>query len=153
MAGGAHVSGVHLAVHLVQPTRGHRSGQPAPYSALLQTGFTMPFSLRRKRWALTPPFHPYPTKGRAVCFLWHCPSARAGRVLPGVLPCGARTFLRGNTPCEHLPHWGYMLPLFTFPFSTFILCNFQHFIPKLFKFVIIPSLPSKYMDNDRSHVN
>jgi hypothetical protein len=46
------------------------------------------------RWALTPPFHPYPQREpRAVCFLWHFPSAFAVRALPGTLPCGARTFL------------------------------------------------------------
>ena len=32
-----------------------------PYLALLRTGFTMPSPLREKRWALTPPFHPYLT--------------------------------------------------------------------------------------------
>lgn len=37
----------------------------------------MPRFLRRGRWALTPPFHPYPDlAARAVCFLWHCLSAR-----------------------------------------------------------------------------
>jgi hypothetical protein len=30
---------------------------------------------------------------RAVYFLWHLPWARALQVLPGTLPCGARTFL------------------------------------------------------------
>jgi hypothetical protein len=30
----------------------------------------------------------------AVYSLWHFPSARAARALPGTLPCGARTFLR-----------------------------------------------------------
>ena len=39
-----------------------------------------------------PTFSPLPAQ-RAVCFLWHFPSTRADRVLPGVLPCGARTFL------------------------------------------------------------
>ena len=29
----------------------------------------------------------------AVCFLWHCPAARAGLPLTTTLPCGARTFL------------------------------------------------------------
>ena len=31
----------------------------------------------------------------AVCFLWHCPAARAGLPLTTTLPCGARTFLGG----------------------------------------------------------
>ena len=30
---------------------------------------------------------------RAVYFLWHFPRGRPHRVLPGTLPCGARTFL------------------------------------------------------------
>ncbi len=34
-----------------------------------------------------------PELPEAVCFLWHWPSARAAQVLPGTLPCGARTFL------------------------------------------------------------
>src|SRR5882724_910859 len=46
------------------------------------------------RWALTPPFHPYPTLARgAVCFLWPCPSPFGAQALPGSLPVGARTFL------------------------------------------------------------
>src|SRR5690606_14006607 len=37
---------------------------------------------------------PVPPVGpSAVCSLWHCPSRRRARVLPGTLPCGARTFL------------------------------------------------------------
>jgi hypothetical protein len=38
-----------------------------PYSALLLTGLAMPALLPRPRWALTPPFHPYPcVQGRSV---------------------------------------------------------------------------------------
>ena len=76
----------------------------AAYLALLRLGFTEPSTLPPMRWALTPPFHPYPRDTEvptgAVCFLLHYPSreARAARAqaLPGSLPCGARTFL-GNT--------------------------------------------------------
>ena len=32
----------------------------APYLVLLQAGFTVPETLPPPRWALTPPFHPYP---------------------------------------------------------------------------------------------
>ena len=35
-------------------------------------------------------------EGQAVYFLWHCPWARAPQALPGTLPNGARTFLRGH---------------------------------------------------------
>ena len=31
-----------------------------PYLALLRVGFTVPFRSPETRWALTPPFHPYP---------------------------------------------------------------------------------------------
>ncbi|ABI77367.1 hypothetical protein HNE_0478 [Hyphomonas neptunium ATCC 15444] len=43
-------------------TRGTGGGQPicAPYLVLLRAGFTMPALLPALRWALTPPFHPYP---------------------------------------------------------------------------------------------
>ena len=49
-----------------------------PYSVLLPVGFALPRLLPAVRWALTPPFHPYPMTVRrlpiqAVCFLWHFP--------------------------------------------------------------------------------
>jgi len=72
-----------------------------PYSVLLQAGLAVPSLSPGTRWALTPPFHPYPgTSPGAVCFLWRYPSARhleddqpGGRYPP---PClrGARTFLQ-----------------------------------------------------------
>src|SRR5690606_31818502 len=41
-----------------------RAGNPRtlPYVALLRTGFTVPPLLPVTRWALTPPFHPYPRR-------------------------------------------------------------------------------------------
>ena len=70
-----------------------RSGQDlTAYLALLRLGVTLPRLLPTARWALTPPFHPYP-KNRAVCFLWPCPSSFDAQALPGNLPYGARTFL------------------------------------------------------------
>ena len=39
------------------------------------------------------------TRPRAVCSLWHFPSAFAARALPGTLPCGARTFLEPRALC------------------------------------------------------
>src|SRR5882724_12149376 len=57
------------------------------------------------RWALTPPFLPYPTLARgAVCFLWPCPSPFGAQALPGGLPCGARTFLDGPLLPAHRDH-------------------------------------------------
>src|SRR5678815_2313013 len=66
----------------------------AAYLVLLRLGVTVPPRLRSGRWALTPPFHPYPVLAhKAVCFLWPCPSPLGAQALPGSLPCGARTFL------------------------------------------------------------
>src|SRR5438552_2830521 len=44
----------------------------AAYLALLRPGVAVPRPLPDARWALTPPFHPYPLDTRAVCFLWPC---------------------------------------------------------------------------------
>ena len=43
-------------------------------------------------WALTSPFHPY-RPSRRFTFLWHYPWGHPRRMLSGILPCGARTFL------------------------------------------------------------
>ena len=63
-------------------------------------GLPSPRLLPAARCALTAPFHPYPAaQGKpartvgAVSFLLHFPWAHAPQVLPGTLPCGARTFL------------------------------------------------------------
>src|ERR1700682_6143748 len=62
-----------------------------------------------RRWALTPPFHPYLT---AVLrrqslpggnFLWHFPSGRPDWVLPSALLFGARTFLQPLFTCRRSP--------------------------------------------------
>jgi len=69
-----------------------------PYLALLRKGFSVPSPLPEKRWALTPPFHPYrprPKARQAVPFLWHSPSDRSALPLAGLPPCGVRTFLCG----------------------------------------------------------
>src|SRR5436853_5436175 len=44
----------------------------AAYLALLRPGVAVPCLLPGTRWALTPPFHPYPLDTRAVCSLWPC---------------------------------------------------------------------------------
>ena len=50
----------------------------------------MPRFLRRGRWSLKPPFHPYPyLSARAVYSLWHCLSAT-----PYVVT--SRVYLRPN---------------------------------------------------------
>mmetsp|Transcript_272 Transcript_272/g.448 ORF Transcript_272/g.448 Transcript_272/m.448 type:complete len:203 (+) Transcript_272:348-956(+) len=54
------------------------------------------------RWALTPPFHPYPPCRRAargaVCFLWRFPSDCSARALPGTFAPGSPDFPRTRTP-------------------------------------------------------
>ena len=64
------------------------SAQPGipPYLVLLRVGFALPAALLRRRCALTAPFHPYPdVAARAVCFLWHFPSAGLEPGLPDVI--------------------------------------------------------------------
>ena len=57
------------------------------YLALLPMGFSVPPRLLLERWALTPPFHPYPgPKAAAVYFLWHSPSIPHYRDRPRVSP-------------------------------------------------------------------
>ena len=53
------------------------------------------------RCALTAPFHPCLPDCSDIggIFLLHFPSTRAAQVLPGTVPCGARTFL-GTPPCD-----------------------------------------------------
>ena len=55
-----------------------------PYSVLLPAGFAVPLALPLARWALTPPFHPYP-EFWAVRSLWHFPWGRPRRPLAGAV--------------------------------------------------------------------
>ena len=81
------------------PSDGELSPRRTPaYAALLPMGFAVPRALPRARWALTPPFHPYlpiaceaETGGLFLCgtFL----GVLRHRALPGIVLCGARTFL------------------------------------------------------------
>ena len=84
-------SGAHLRLKAVRaaPCRG---------LGLLRVGFAMPLTLRRERWALTPPFHPYrcwlPNTGGALSVVLSLSPRDWRRLdLPVTLPCGARTFL------------------------------------------------------------
>ena len=76
-----------------------------PYSALLLVGLAVPLLLPVARWALTPPFHPYPSTRRRARGRFHfCGAFRRiappGRY-PAPWPCGVRTFL------ERLPVRGH----------------------------------------------
>jgi hypothetical protein len=82
---GNHSSGMHVTVHLKQPTRKHalaaRCGlrRLLPYLALLQAGFAVPSPLPSTRCALTAPFQPC----RRAC-------ARLGGVFSVALSVGSR---------------------------------------------------------------
>jgi len=70
MAGKARATAIHLGCRLPGTSRylpGRLAWKQAgtkvprsPYSVLLPVGFTVPRTLPPARWALTPPFHPYP---------------------------------------------------------------------------------------------
>ena len=88
-------------------------GSTPAYVALLPMGSTSPSPLPETRWALTPPFHPYPAgalarAGQAVCSLLHFPWRSRHRALPGIVLCGARTFLpsRCLPACAGRPRTG-----------------------------------------------
>ena len=114
-------------IHLGVPSPARSSGSPAgsggppsnacahrrhtevpsrSLSTLLRVGFTEPHrspgTLVVSYTTVSPlprgPPGPEASAGHvAVCFLWHCPAARAGLPLTTTLPCGARTFLGGPT--------------------------------------------------------
>ena len=93
----SHSSATRIAARLVRHTRdaGRRRPKCIPYSVLLLAGFTMRAASPKPRWALTPPFHPYPGSGPGrFAFCGTFPRlAPGGRYPP---PClrGARTFLQ-----------------------------------------------------------
>jgi hypothetical protein len=103
------------------PVRRHGAGRSGvPYLALHPMGFPVPPRLRLERWALTPPFHPYPALpgtcrqrrfeeglggifsvvlsvgtpyGIASRVYPHSSGLRWSRGLRGIAPFGVRTFL------------------------------------------------------------
>ena|SRR5687767_8856324 len=89
----------------------HGAGRSeVPYLALHPMGFSVPPRLLSERWALTPPFHPYPHRSLprfplaqrrplAVCSLWHCPSGCLAASLPACISSAAAEKLRGIAPC------------------------------------------------------
>jgi len=97
-----HPSGTPVTRGRKRPTRGSAGtgstrapkGLP-PYLALHRTRFAVRRRLPASRWALTPPFHP--CRDRPGGLLSVARSLRCrNRDLPGVPPCGARTFLPGK---------------------------------------------------------
>jgi hypothetical protein len=88
----------HASPHGSSDLPGCRTGRPIASLFGLAPGGVCRALRRwpRRRWALTPPFHPYHARLATPfggIFLLHFPSARAAQALPGTLPCGARTFL------------------------------------------------------------
>src|ERR1051325_11726332 len=74
-----------------RPARQHQSAACRSYLVLLPVGFALPPPLPEARCALTAPFHPCRSPPvRAVelggVFLWHFPSGRPRRGLPGTVP-------------------------------------------------------------------
>ncbi len=109
-------------IYLGNPSRGASSDRTRrsagrlipPYSILLRMGFTMRAActasggLLPHPFTLTPFLEGDPQRSEAVSFLWHCPSACAGRALPGILPYGARTFLHApgaSPPSDTAAAW------------------------------------------------
>ncbi len=106
--GEGHFSGTALSGRLMQPTR-DSDGADRPSSPMWPcSGRGLPCDplLPGARCALTAPFHPClcPEGPSAVYSLLHFPSPRGARELPGVLSCGARTFLcrDANAPAATL---------------------------------------------------
>ena len=76
-----------------------------PYLALHPMGFSVPPRLRLERWALTPPFHPYPAEAGRSVFCGTVRRQASRHCLPrvsfpteaerlrGIAPFGVRTFL------------------------------------------------------------
>src|SRR5579859_2384083 len=64
-----------------------------PYSVLLLAGLAMPSLSPGTRWALTPPFHPYPSNEGRFAFCGAIPGVAPGGRYPPPCRGGARTFL------------------------------------------------------------
>ena len=93
----SHSSGTRVAARLKRPTR-EQCGPHRCSPIWSCSGWGLPCRpCCQGRGALLPHHFTLTCAGRtrpsAVSFLWHFPSARAAQVLPGTLPCGARTFL------------------------------------------------------------
>src|SRR5437763_3413937 len=97
--GGSHPSGPSVARRLERPyPRTGRASLWSSYSVLLQVGFSRPAGLPAAGGLLPHHFTFAGPRCPAVFFLWHSPSGRPDRVLPGTLLCGARTFLDRDNP-------------------------------------------------------
>ena len=110
--GDGHLSGMAVAGHLEQPTRGSpypcELGSvwvtPRRLFGLAPTGGYRAVAVASDAVGSYPTVSPLPDRlpDRAVCFLWPCPSPCGAQALPGSLPYGARTFL--ERPCGARDH-------------------------------------------------
>ncbi len=101
---GDHLSGPTVARRLEHPTRSFVWSRRAASRCLFGLAgggvcLAADVTIRAVRSYRT--FSPLPF--RAVYFLWHFPSARAGLVLPTTVPCPVRTFLPNGEPSERSP--------------------------------------------------
>ena len=79
-----------------QARRGHRKARRAAVSlrfTLLQMGFTWTLSVTEQAVVSYTAFPPLPAEKAGGLFLLHYPWSRLRRMLSGILPCEARTFL------------------------------------------------------------
>lgn len=88
---------VRLLPGAIHPLRDLRPGGPFSCSVLHRMRFVVPPSSRLGRWALTPPFHPYPRLRAGGLFSVILSVTAACTAAPtlscGMLPYGVRTFL------------------------------------------------------------
>lgn len=104
-------------IHLSAPKRGPREGcdipnaleraVPHPMLSCTGLGFQCPRRLLPRRWALTPPFHPYRSRGGlfSAALSVRAPCGARPALSDGIPLCGVRTFLprtsRGRMPAQN----------------------------------------------------
>ncbi len=96
--------------------RSGRDEPPLPFPMWSCSGWGLPCgpAFARTRWALTPPFHPYPPASRkAVRFLWHFPSPEIDTGLPALTT-------------GHPALWSPDFPLCGFPQSDWLPLAHTH---------------------------
>ena len=79
-----------------------------PYLILLRMGFALPAPSREPRWALTPPFHPYPPKNRSLWEggLFSVALSVPGRPRPGCYPASCPMEFGLSSPSASRPRSG-----------------------------------------------
>ncbi len=101
MRAGGHSSGTRVAARLVRPTQELGRATLERSSTWPCSGWGLPCRVRYRTrggrllhlFTLTSA-----VKRRRFAFLWHFPRGYPHRALPGILPCGARTFLSTDNP-------------------------------------------------------